>query len=157
MSNIIVDDTAVKEMLEALATKKILGIEKKALRKAANELRKTSRANLRKELPKANKKGKYNDTLIDGVRSSVYEVTEGMEAKVHIMGKRSSGSGTFRTRFFEGGTVVRKTKAGKNRGKLKALDFFNSAVASTKGKVTDTLDAELSKSIQAIADKKYGR
>ena len=58
MSNIIVDDTAVKEMLEALSTKKILGIEKKALRKAANELRKTSRANLRKELPKANKKGK---------------------------------------------------------------------------------------------------
>ena len=104
MSNIIVDDTAVKEMLEALSTKKILGIEKKALRKAANELRKTSRANLRKELPKANKKGKYNDTLIDGVRSSVYEVTEGMEAKVHIMGSRKKTSGTFRARFFEGGT-----------------------------------------------------
>lgn len=73
------------------------------------------------------------------------------------MGKRSKSSGTFRTRFFEGvRDTIRKTKKGYNRGKLKHLNFFGNAIDTTKSKVQDTIDTELSKSIQAIADRKYG-
>lgn len=157
MNNLDLDITGVKKMLEELSTKKIMGIEKKALRKAANELKKDARKKLKKEVPKANKVGsKYSDTLVQGVMASTFEVKDGMEAKVHIMGSRSKTSGTFRTRFFEGGTTTRKTKKGYNRGKLKATNFFASARTATKGKVQTTLDAELTKTIQAIADKKYG-
>ena len=78
-----------------------------------------------------------------------------MEAKVHIMGVRDSSSGTFRTRFFETGTVQRKTKKGYNRGKIKPINFFGSAIDASKDKVVSTLDEELSKAIQKIADKNY--
>ena len=132
-----------------------MSIEKKALRKAANELRKEARSNLRRTLPNATKRGKYKDTLVQGVLSSTYEVDEGMEAKVHIMGVRDSSSGTFRTQFFETGTIQRKTKKGYNRGKIKPINFFGSAIDASKDKVASTLDEELSKAIQKIADKKY--
>lgn len=79
--------------------------------------------------------------------SSTYEVKDGMEAKVHVMGTRSKSSGTFRTRFFEGGTKTRKTKKGYNRGKIKALNFFSDARSATKNKVQSTLDDELTKTI----------
>ena len=149
------DESGAIEMLESLSTKKIMNIEKKALRKAANELRKEARSNLRRAMPNANKRGKYKDTLVQGVLSSTYEVAEGMEAKVHIMGVRDSSSGTFRTRFFETGTVQRKTKKGYNRGAIKPINFFGSAIDASKDKVASTLDEELSKAIQKIADKKY--
>ena len=156
MNNLEVDVSGARELLESLSTKKVLGIEKKVLRKAANELRKVARSNLRKALPNASKKGKYSDSLVQGVLSSTYEVKDGMEAKVHVMGTRSKSSGTFRTRFFEGGTKTRKTKKGYNRGKIKALNFFSDARSGTKNKVQSTLDEELTKTIQEIADKKYG-
>lgn len=156
MNNLDVDITGAKQLLESLSTKKIMGIEKKALRKAANVLRKQARSNFRKVLPMASKSGKYSDTLLQGVLSSTVEGKDGVDAKVHIMGSRKKTSGTFRARFFEGGTQVRKTKKGYNRGKLKAYNFFAPAVSSTKDKVLNTLDTELSKTIQQIADKKYG-
>ena len=120
-------------------------------------LRTDARKRLRKELPSATRsKGKYSDTLISAIRTSVKEGNEGMDAKVHIMGSRSKTSGTFRTRFFEGGTVERKTKKGYSRGKIKPLYFFQNAIGATKNKVESTLDSELSKTIQKIADKQYG-
>ena len=150
------DESGVLEMLEALSTRQIMGIQRKALRKAANVLRTDARSKLRKALPNASKKGKYSDTLVSAIMTSVKEGNEGMDAKVHIMGSRSKTSGTFRTRFFEGGTVVRQTKKGYNRGKIKPLYFFQNAVGATKNKVESTLDTELSKSIQEVADKQYG-
>ena len=120
-------------------------------------LRTDARKKLRKELPSATRsKGKYSDTLISAIRTSVKEGKDGMDAKVHIMGSRSKTSGTFRTRFFEGGTVERKTKKGYSRGKIKPLYFFQNAIDATKNKVESTLDSELSKTIQKIADKQYG-
>lgn len=157
MSKIIVDDTGVTEMLDALSTRQIMGIQRKALRKAANVLRTDARSKFRKELPSASRKSKkYSDSLIKAIMTSVKEGDEGIDAKVHVMGTRSKTSGTFRTRFFEGGTEVRKTKKGYNRGKIKPLNFFQSAVDSTRNKVQSTLDSELSKTIQEIADKQYG-
>lgn len=157
MSKIFVDDTGVTEMLEALSTRQIMGIQRKVLRKAANVLRTDARSKFRKELPSASRKSKkYSDSLIKAIMTSVKEGDEGIDAKVHIMGSRSKTSGTFRTRFFEGGTEARQTKKGYNRGKIKPLNFFQSAVDATRNKVQSTLDSELSKTIQEIADKQYG-
>lgn len=157
MSNIVLDESGVLDMLDALSTREVMGIQRTALRKAANVLRTDARKRLKKDLPNATtSSSKYSDTLIQGIMTSVREGNEGMDAKVHIMGTRKKTSGTFRTRFFEGGTVVRKTKKGYNRGKIKALYFFKDAVGATKDKVQSTLDKELSKTIQKIADQQYG-
>lgn len=157
MSNIDLDESGVIEMLEALSTKKIMGLEKKVLRKAANIVRKDARKRLRTDLPNASKKGKYSDTLMQGIMTSVREVKDGVDAKVHTYGSTKKTSGTFRTRFFETGTNERITKKGKKkRGRIKALYFFRDAVTSTKGQVQSTIDTELSKVIQNIADKHYG-
>lgn len=157
MSDFVIDESGVVKMLDALSTKEVMGIQRTALRKAANVLRSDARKRLKKDLPNATiSKGKYSDTLIQGVITSVREDKEGMDAKVHIMGTRKQTSGTFRTRFFEGGTKVRKTKKGYERGKIKPLYFFKDAVSATKDKVQSTLDKELSKTIQEIADQQYG-
>ena len=157
MNNIELDESGVLDMLDALSTRQVMGLQRTALRKAANVLRTDARKKLRKELPSATRsKGKYSDTLISAIRTSVKEGKDGMDAKVHIMGSRSKTSGTFRTRFFEGGTVERKTKKGYSRGKIKPLYFFQNAIDATKNKVESTLDSELSKTIQKIADKQYG-
>ena len=157
MNNIELDESGVLDMLDALSTRQVMGLQRTALRKAANVLRTDARKKLRKELPSATRsKGKYSDTLISAIRTSVKESKDGMDAKVHIMGSRSKTSGTFRTRFFEGGTVERKTKKGYSRGKIKPLYFFQNAIDATKNKVESTLDSELSKTIQKIADKQYG-
>ena len=156
-NGIVLDDSGVRDMLDALSTREVMGIQRTALRKAANVLRADARKRLRKDLPSSTtNSGKYSDTLVQGIMTSVTEGNEGMDAKVHIMGTRKQTSGTFRTRFFEGGTKVRKTKKGYNRGKIKALYFFKDAVSATKDKVQSTLDKELSKTIQKIADQQYG-
>lgn len=44
---ISVDVSGAKEMFESLSTRKIMGVQKKALRKAANVVKKDARARLR--------------------------------------------------------------------------------------------------------------
>ena len=64
--------------------------------------------------------------------TSTKETSEGVIAKVHIMGTRRKGSGTFRTRFFEASEEKeRKTKKGYSRGVLHRLNFFAPALTST--------------------------
>lgn len=154
---ISVDVSGAKEMMESLSTRKIIGMQKKVLRKAGNVVKKDAKAKLRQSLPNASKRNpKYSDTLLDAIRVSVWEDDKGAYSKVHTMGSKSKTSGTFRARFFEGGTVVRQTKGGKNRGAISPLNFFGSAITSTKGEVESTIDRELTKAIQEIANKKYG-
>lgn len=75
----------------------------------------------------------YKDKLIDAVRRS--KPQDG-EVKVHILGTRNSGSGTFRLRFFEYPTKrYQTTKNGKKKyaGSLaKYNGFFQQGWATSK-------------------------
>ena len=53
MNNFEVDVSAAKQMMEELSTKKLMYIERKALKKAANVVRKQARSNFKKVLRKA--------------------------------------------------------------------------------------------------------
>ena len=76
------------------------------------------------------------------------------------MGVRSSGSGTFRARFFEGGTQPRELKKdftdskgrtykkGKPLGKITALNFFAKAESEM-----NNLTISLDKVINALIEK----
>lgn len=103
----------------------------------------------------------FKDKLIDAVRVSKIKV-EGDEIKtaVHVLGVRSSGSGTYRARFFEGGTQPRETskeytdslgrtyKKGKPLGRIKALNFFQKAQS-----VMSNLAVSLDKVINDLINK----
>ena len=107
----------------------------------------------------------FKDKLIDAVRVSKIKV-EGDEIKtaVHVLGVRSSGSGTYRARFFEGGTQARETskeytdslgrtyKKGKPLGRIKALNFFQKA-QSVMSNLTVSLDKVINDLINKNAPK----
>ena len=127
--------------------------ESAALRKGAQVLKKNTKSNLTSTGIRIGINPLYIDKLSDGVMSS--KVKEG-SIIVHIMGTRKKGSGTFRLRFFEGGTKERYQKTWKGKklkvprrlGHIKAYGFFNSAVSSSTDEVMKAMDEQLTKYIQ---------
>ncbi len=118
--------------------KEMPNIEKRALYHAAYFLRDKIRQSLVSAVPKATQKNpKYNDTLVDAVG---FSRVDGASLVVNAMGTRKTGSGTYRTRFFEEGTVKRyqkkrngiKLKRKKYIGYIKPTKFFKSAVQANK-------------------------
>lgn len=135
-----------------LTIKEITKVSKSALKKAAATLKANTQCNVVDLLGDAAvSRGRYFDTLVDGVRVTKYNNTEDSIA-VHIMGSRSSSSGTFRLRFFEGGTSGRMTTGRGNtpysNGDITALRFFESAMSSTP--VDDIILTQIDKAVEKI-------
>lgn len=119
-------------------SKEMPNVEKRALYKAAYFLRDCIRRSLVSSLPKATEKNpKYIDTLVDAVG---FSKVDGASTVINAMGNRQKGSGTYRTRFFEEGTVERyqkkrngiKLKRKKYIGRIKPYKFFESAVRANE-------------------------
>lgn len=118
--------------------KEMPNIEKRALYKAAYFLREKIQQSLISAVPKATQRNpKYNDTLVDAVG---FSRVDGASTVINAMGTRKTGSGTYRTRFFEEGTVKRyhkkrngvRLKRKKYIGFIKPTHFFSSAVNANK-------------------------
>lgn len=118
--------------------KEMPNIEKRALYRAAYFLRDKIRESLISAVPKATQKNpKYTDTLVDAVG---FSRVDGASTTINAMGTRKTGSGTYRTRFFEEGTVKRyhkkrngiRLKRKKYIGYIKPTKFFSSAVNANK-------------------------
>lgn len=118
--------------------KEMPNIEKRALYKAAYFLRDKIQQSLISAVPKATQKNpKYIDTLVDAVG---FSRVDGASTTINAMGTRKTGSGTYRTRFFEEGTVKRyhkkrngiRLKKKKYIGFIKPTHFFSSAVNANK-------------------------
>lgn len=148
----IVADSVGKSIEEVL--KVMSRAEKSALNRGAAVLKKNIKQELQGTDIDLNKPNdKYNDKLIDAIRSS--KVKDG-SVVVHIMGTRKSGSGTFRLRFFEGGTKERfaKTYNGKPLKKKRALghieahNFFSNALSTSESEIMDEMDKRLKKYIE---------
>ncbi len=139
-----------------LSTKEMRKALRNAIGRAASQLQRETKKELRKSMPTATRKGRYPDSLADAVKRSKIEETKHGEisAKVHIMGSRRTGSGTYRTRFFEKGTKQRKTAKGYNRGSIKALYFFATAQAAFYAEYDRILNDEIQKAITKINGKK---
>lgn len=148
-------DEVYNKFLE-LTTKEMKKALKTGVTKAANQLRTATKKTLKQAFPKSNIKGRYNDRLIDAVRRSKVEENKQHEisTKVHIMGNRDTGSGTFRLRFFETGTGLRKTRKGYNRGSIKALYFFKSANSQFQQQYDRILNDEIARAIDKINKQK---
>lgn len=136
-----------------LTTKEMRKALRQGVQNAANKLRGETKKVFRSALPAARHRNtKYNDTLLDAVkRSKVEENQRGeISAKVHIMGTRNTGSGTFRARFYEKGTRQRRTRKGYNRGSIAPLGFFATANASFGADYNAILNNEIAKAIERI-------
>ena len=100
------------------------------------------------------KSGKFNDRLIDAIRQTPVTGTD-TSVKVHILGVREKGSGTYRLRFFEGGTKERfqKTYKGKplkkkrSLKKIKDYHFFASSAESSWQAAMDAFNQTFDKKI----------
>ena len=62
-----------------------------------------------------------------------------MVVKIHSMGSRKKDSGTWRARFWAVGTKERNSD-GRNRGSIKATNFFTKGVDSASSKAVQTLN-----------------
>lgn len=163
-TNIDINADDLEKVLDQLSGKEMLGAQRRALSRAGRLLYKKAKQNASSSVPKVRQPNpKYSDTMYEGVRMSVTQEKDfRWYFKVHILGTRKKTSGTFRLRFFEGGTVPRKTKyaytdslgrtypAGMNRGSLKATNFFASAISSSEAEVVTAIQENLVEEIQKI-------
>lgn len=166
-----VDTTEMQRMVRYFSEKDWFAVKRRTLSKAGNAIKRDARKTFKSKLPKASHKGdNFSDRLIDAIRTSKIknEGTGELHMKVHTMGSRKSGSGTFRTRFFEGGarqngdrfqkpyvdSLGRKYTHGRNIGRIKPLYFFNEAVS--RGKVQEmNMVKELEAEIVKLNNKKF--
>ena len=150
-----IESDEVEKLLDFFTSDQCTDLYKKALGTIAADYKKTVKDFFTGAMPVANRPSQsgYKDKLIDAVRvSKVQSTGDEVTTKVHIMGVRSSGSGTFRARFFEGGTKERTSKSGKKLGKIEALNFFQKAENSMSN-LTVSLDQVLTNLINKNAPK----
>lgn len=125
----------------------------KALVAGGKIVKKEAQKNLRQKLPAAFKIGKHShDRLSEGIINKVSRKAH--KAKVHIMGKGKSdpNSTTYRLKWFETGTVDRKTQDGKNRGRILPgkFTFFKPAVAASLPRAKATINTVLTQTLQKL-------
>lgn len=129
--------------------------ENAALRAGANVMKKNVRKALVATKLDIYSTGKYKDRLIDALR--VTKPKNG-EIKVHILGTRKSGSGTFRLRFFESNkTRYNKTYRGKPLNKKRKVGslakfngFFAKGINSSQSEVQTKMDMTIEKYMSKI-------
>ena len=140
---------------------------RRAINKGAKTLQEETKTKLSSKIKTRNnphwydgKRVEFNDKIDDGVRrTKVYENgNDDLEAKVHILGVRSSGSGTYRLRFLEKGTTDRYQKSKKNvkfnkpkyTGRIAGRYFFREAQQSVLPRLSNIYMAEIQKTIEKI-------
>lgn len=128
--------------------------ETHALYHAAYFLRDKIRNELVSKIPKATQKNpRYNDTLVDAVG---FTKVDGASLTVNAMGTRKTGSGTYRTRFFENDTRDRyqktykgiKLKKKRFLGHITGTHFFKSAVQANEQGVVEMMREIIGKYVQ---------
>lgn len=116
---------------------------KGALAEGSKLLQKETKEELVKEIPKAKVRNKnYFDTLQDAVMWRIEKT--GTSAKIHIMGTKKKGSGTFRARFFERGT----------KNNVRGRYYFKNAQSKVGPQISSTFEQVLAKHINKINNSK---
>lgn len=169
-------ETNIDEVFNAfcdLTQKEMNSAVKKALRAGASTLKKQTRQNITSSLTTRNNphwyRGKsiyYIDEMEDAVRigrmNNGYGDGEDLSLKVHIMGTRAEGSGTYRARFIEKGTKERYAKTWKGKplrkprylGKINGKWFFKAANAQVEPELERIYMAAINKACQKINNTK---
>lgn len=149
-----IDAESLLAVLDRLSGVALENFNTQAVQSVAYQLKENTKEKFLRKLPAADgskrtKESKYSDVLLDAVRqastrqsASLSDTTVG-RTFVHVLGTRDSGSGTFRARFFEGGTK----RDGKQR--IQPLNFFGETLSAFSPDRT-RLTKQLAKYIERI-------
>ena len=143
MNNVSVDDSAVRNLFQALdeeSRKKILFT---ALKAGGEKLLSETKVQLRSKLGSgATSPNRWNGkTMESGIRLRADK--DYCDVAVNVMGD-------FRLKFFEKGTKLRQTKKKANRGSIKGLYFFQAA-RSKADEITSIINSSLAESLKRIS------
>ena len=143
MNNVSVDDSAVRNLFQALdeeSRKKILFT---ALKAGGEKLLSETKMQLRSKLGSgATSPNRWNGkTMESGIRLRADK--DYCDVAVNVMGD-------FRLKFFEKGTKLRQTKKKANRGSIKGLYFFQAA-RSKADEITAIINSSLAESLKRIS------
>ena len=157
MNNITTDAVEVYESFLQLNTKEMKKALKAGLQKGLQAVRNEARRNLKSWYPNtAKNSGKYDNSLIKDIRlSKIYEDDYVLSGKVLATSKRNKKSGSFRLKFFENGTSLRKTRKGLNRGKINGVHFIKNAADNMEGYFNNTMEDAFSKAVHKINETKW--
>ena len=90
----------------------------------------------------------YTTPLIEGVQAYMWQgVPTGF---VHIMGTPRVDDGTWRLRWFEMGTRIRRSKNGRTYGRIKGNWFFSNAYSSIGSAATTMIQRSIQSAIDEI-------
>lgn len=129
-TQIYVDDSNFVAFVDGMKSKRVRSLEKSALRKSANLMKKEATNSLKAEKGKVLAKSPHKSDWYKGIRSSVQETKQGeLFWQVHILG-------WYMLKWYEMGTKYRVTKKkGWRRGEIKPLWFFKRAADANKEKL----------------------
>lgn len=132
--------TALQSKFDSLTFKEQQGAIKGALSSSANILKKQTKANINAAPFRKNK-----------------ELKNGVRHRNRILSVEHSFATVYLwswNRILEGGTVLRTTKKGYNRGAIQGSHFFRDAKMQTENKVFTTIENNLLKSIEKSWNRK---
>lgn len=157
MNNMTTDAVEVYEAFLKLNTKEMKKALTAGLKKGLTAVRNEARRNLKSWYPNAAKNsGKYDNSLINDIRlSKIYEDDYVLSGKVLATSKRNKKSGSFRLKFFENGTTLRKTRKGYNRGQIYGVHFIKNAADNMEGYFNQTMEEAFSKAVNKINNTKW--
>ena len=143
MNNVSVDDSAVRNLFQALDEESRKRILFTALKAGGEKLLSETKVQLRSKLGSgATSPNRWNGkTMESGIRLKADK--DYCEVDVNVMGD-------FRLRFFEKGTKLRQTKKKANRGSIKGLYFFQAA-RSKADEITTIINSSLAESLHRIS------
>lgn len=112
-----------------LTNERILAATRHGVSNAVNDIIKRTKANISSSWFNGDSTKSFGVPLKEGVRGFLYkgEAT----GVVSVMGDTVHNDGTWRLRFFEGGTKPRPSKHGKDYGSIRATNFFANVINST--------------------------
>lgn len=143
MNNVSVDDSAVRNLFQALDEERRKRILFTALKAGGEKLLSETKVQLRSKLGSgATSPNRWNGkTMESGIRLRADK--DYCDVAVNVMGD-------FRLKFFEKGTKLRQTKKKANRGSIKGLYFFQAA-RSKADEITAIINSSLAESLKRIS------
>lgn len=143
MNNVSVDDSAVRNLFQALDEESRKRILFTALKAGGEKLLSETKMQLRSKLGSgASSPNRWNGrTMESGIR--LRGDKDYCEVDVNVMGD-------FRLKFFEKGTKLRQTKKKANRGSIKGLYYFQAA-RSKADEITTIINSSLAESLKRIS------
>lgn len=143
MNNVSVDDSAVRNLFQALDEESRKRILFTALKAGGEKLLSETKMQLRSKLGSgATSPNRWNGrTMESGIRLKADK--DYCEVDVNVMGD-------FRLKFFEKGTKLRQTKKKANRGSIKGLYYFQAA-RSKADEITTIINSSLAESLKRIS------